>query len=115
MKKGIEYLHTLKIYPLTAASPPPIQFIDVANKTFEAVPKYDASFYISLARMVADEPVQHPADHRPAHSLNVGKGLTFNLDEAMKRILDRAADEAHQWMLEGYATNGTLRPVLLPE
>src|SRR5207237_35680 len=39
--------------------------------------------------------------------LNIGKGLTFNPDDAMKQTLDRAVDEAHQWMMEGYATNGT--------
>jgi hypothetical protein len=58
VKKGIAYLHTLKIYPLThAASPAPNTFIDVAAKPFEAIPVYDASFYTSLARMVAEEDV----------------------------------------------------------
>ena len=59
MRAGIAYLHTLKLYPLEkASSPPAIQFIDVANTPFEAVPVYDASFYTSLARMVAEETVQ---------------------------------------------------------
>jgi hypothetical protein len=34
VKKGIEYLHTLKVYPLaSAASPPTIKFIDAVNST----------------------------------------------------------------------------------
>lgn len=110
VKKGIAYLHTLKIYPLsTASAPPPIQFIDVAAKPFEAVPKYDASFYTSLARMVEEENVQDRdlAVMGQMYSLNIGKGLTFNPDAETKQILDRAAEEAHQWMMEGYATNGT--------
>jgi hypothetical protein len=77
MKDGIDYLHTLKIYPLTeASSPDPIQFIDVANKPFEAVPVYDASFYTSLARMVSEEIVQDRdlAIMGQLYSLNIGKG-----------------------------------------
>jgi hypothetical protein len=111
MKGGIDYLHTLKIYPLAKASSlDPIQFIDVANKPFEAVPVYDASFYTSLARMVSEEIVQDRdlAIMGQLYSLNIGKGLTFDPDAAMKKALDRAVAEAHQWMMEGYATNGTL-------
>jgi hypothetical protein len=111
VKKGIAYLHTLKIYPLAhAASPNATQFIDVAGKPFEAVPVYDASFYTSLARMVSEEDVQDRdlAIMGQLYSLNIGKGLTFDPDAAMKKTLDRAVDEAHQWMREGYATNGTV-------
>jgi len=59
VRKGIEYLHTLKVYPLAdAARLRPNRFIDVAEQPFEAVPMYDASFYASLARMVSEETVQ---------------------------------------------------------
>lgn len=110
VKKGIAYLHTLKLYPLSqAGSPPANQFIDVAGTPFEAVPDYDARFYTSLARMVSEENVQDRdlAVMGQLYLLNIGKGLTFNPDAAMTKILDRTAEEAHQWMMEGYATNGT--------
>jgi len=110
VKKGIAYLHTLKVYPLASAkSSTPIQFIDVASKPFEAVPVYDASFYNSLARMVSEENVQDRdlAVMGQLYSLNIGKGLTFDPDATTKQTLERAVDEAHQWMMEGYATNGT--------
>ncbi len=110
VKKGIEYLHTLKIYPLAdAATPKPIQFIDVAGQPFEAVPEYNAHFYTSLARMVLEEPV-HERDLAvmgQLYLLNIGKDLTFRPDSSLTRLLDKAAEEAHQWMMEGYATNGT--------
>lgn len=110
VKKGIAYLHTLKIYPLTnAAAPAPNTFIDVAATPFEAVPVYDTCFYTSLARMVAEENVQDRdlAIMGQLYTLNIGKGLTFNPDATMQQILARAVDEAYQWMMEGYATNGT--------
>ncbi len=110
VKKGIEYLHTLKIYPLAdAASPKPIQFIDVAGKPFEAVPEYNANFYTSMARMIGEEPV-HDRDLAmmgQLYILNIGKDLIFDPDAETKTLLDKAAEEAHQWMMEGYATNGT--------
>lgn len=110
VKKGIAYLRTLEVYPLAnAASHASSNFIDVAGKPFEAIPVYDSSFYTSLARMVAEEPVQTRdlAVMGQLHALNIGKGLTFEPDAAMKNTLDRAVDEAHQWMMEGYAINGT--------
>lgn len=110
VKKGIAYLHTLKIYPLSkASSPDAIQFIDVASKPFEAVPEYNANFYTSLARMVQEEPVldRDLAVMGQLYRLGIGKDLKFNADSISKPLLDSAAEEAHQWMMEQYATNGT--------
>jgi hypothetical protein len=104
VEKGIAYLHSLRVYPLSnAASPVANEFIDVAGEPFEAVPVYDASFYTSLARMVAEEDVQDRdlAIMGQLYSLNIGKGLTFDPDAATKVMLNRAVAEAHQWMMEG--------------
>jgi hypothetical protein len=111
VRRGIDYLYTLKVYPLVDAdSPTPIRFIDLAGQPFEAVPVYDASFYASLAQMVSEETVQDRdlAIMGQLYSLNIGKDLTFNPDGTLKAILNRSAEEAHQWMMEGHATNGTL-------
>jgi hypothetical protein len=110
LQKGIDYLHTLKVYPLSKASKPDaIRFIDVSSKPFEAVPVFDNTFYTSLARTVSEENVQDRdlAVMGQLYSLNIGKGLTFNPDDATKKMLDVAANEAHQSMMEGYASNGT--------
>lgn len=110
MRKGVEYLKTLKIYPLAEAdSPKPIQFIDVSKKPFEAVPKYDHRFFESLARMVDEEPVQDRdlAIMGQLSTVGIVKGETFNPDDATKAVFDAAAEEAHQWMMEGYAKCGT--------
>ncbi len=110
VKKGIEYLHKLKIYPLAeAASPKAIQFIDVADKPFEAIPEYNSNFYTSMARMIQEENVQERdlAMMGQLYILNIGKDLTFNPDAKTKELLDKAAEEAHQWMMEAYAHNGT--------
>ncbi|BDB41787.1 MULTISPECIES: DUF1214 domain-containing protein [Mycobacterium] len=107
-RDGIDYLHTLKIYPLGEAGSA-IQFIDVAGQPFEAVPRYDASLFASLSAMVAQEPVQDRdlALLGQLHLLGIGKDLTFDPEALGVDVLDRAAEEAHQWMMEGYASTGT--------
>ncbi len=110
VKKGIEYLHTLKVYPLSQKdSPTDNKFIDVAGKPFEAVPDYDHRFFESLARMVGEETVQDRdlSVLGQLYSLDIGKDKEFAPNAETKVLLDQAADEAHQWMMEGYATNGT--------
>ncbi len=110
LQKGIAYLKTLKIYPLAdAASPKPVNFIDVSGKPFEALPQYNSNFYVSLARMIQEEPV-HDRDLAvmgQLYLLGLGKDLKFSPDEHTKALLDSAAEEAHQWMMEQYALSGT--------
>jgi hypothetical protein len=111
LDKGIAYLRRLKIYPLaSAASPPPTRFIDIADKPYEAVPVFDDTFYVSLARMVAEEPVleRDMTIMGQLRSLDIGKGVTFKPDAQRNAILKGAAAEAHAYLMEGYATNGDL-------
>ena len=110
-KAGLEFAHTVKVYPLSKASAPgATKFIDVAGKPFEAAPVFDAGFYTSLGRMVEEEPVQERdlAMMGLLRSLGIGKDLDFNPDAAQKATLARAAEEAHQYMMEGFLTAGDL-------
>lgn len=108
---GLKFAHTVKVYPLSkAAAPEPNKFIDVATKPFEAAPVFDASFYTSLARMVEQEPVQERdlTMMGLVRTLNIGKELKFAPDAKTKEVLDAAAEEAHQFMMEGFLTAGDL-------
>jgi hypothetical protein len=112
-KAGLEFAHTVKVYPLSKASAPdPTRFIDVAKKPFEAAPVFDASFYTSLARMVDEEPVQERdlSMMGMLRSLGIGKDIIFNPnpDAATSAMLARAVEEAHQYMMEGFVTAGNL-------
>jgi hypothetical protein len=54
----------LRIYPRAqAANQPEQRFIDIHGKTFDGVPAFDEGFFVSLNRMVQEEPVQEH-DHR---------------------------------------------------
>lgn len=107
--KALAYLKKLKIYLLSsAATPSAARFIDIAGKTFEGITAYDASFYTSLARMVAEEPVQERdlTIMGQLRSLGIGKEVTFQPDAATTSILQRAIVEAHAFMLEGFRNDG---------
>lgn len=109
LAKGSAYLKRLKVYPLASAATPPVnQFIDIADKVYDGIPVFDASFYTSLARMVAEEPVleRDMAIMGQLRSLDIGNELTFKPDAARTAILKGAIAEAYALMMEGYATTG---------
>ncbi|UVE16017.1 DUF1254 domain-containing protein [Pseudomonas sp. LS44] len=106
---GVDYLKTLKVYPLAkAAAPAANRYIDVADKVYDGIVKYDASFYESLARMVAEEPVQARdlAIMGQLSALDIGKTLSFKPDAQRQALLQRGIEEAHAYMMDGYAKSG---------
>jgi hypothetical protein len=59
VQKGFAYLKQLRIYPLAkAAAPHTTRFIDISGKLFDGVPYLNASFFVSLSRMINEEPAQ---------------------------------------------------------
>lgn len=111
MAKATAYLQRLKIYPLLSEYPPkPNRFIDMAGKAFEAVPSFDETFYDSLARMVAEEPVQERdmSIMGQLRTLDIGKSIIFRPDAQRNVHLRHAAQQAHAYLTEGFATSGDL-------
>ena len=72
-------------------------------------PGFDGEMPAVLANRVGEETVQDRdlALLGQLNSLGIGKGLTFNPNAFEDGLLYRAVDEAHEWMMGGYATNGT--------
>jgi hypothetical protein len=107
---AIAYLKTMKVYSASAASSPPTRFIDMANRPFEALAPFDTDFYVSLARMVAEEPVKERdlTIMGQLHSLGIGKDATFEPGATTNAILKRAIAEAHAYLMEGFRKDGFL-------
>jgi len=106
---AIAYLKKLRIFPLASSSSPQAsRFIDMVDKHYEAIPRYDAGFYLSLARMVAEEPVklQDLTIMGQLHTLGIGKDERFQPDAATNAILRKAIQEAHAYMAEGFRNAG---------
>jgi len=93
----------LRVYALAQqASPPEQRFIDIYGKTFDGIANFDERFFVSLNRMVQEEPVQ-PRDFVAMgmlKSIGIEKGKEFKPDAATQRILKAAAQEAQAKFIE---------------
>jgi hypothetical protein len=88
----------LRVYRLAqAASPPEQRFIDIHGKTFDGLPVYDENFFVSLDRMVQEEPVRERdlVAMGMLRSIGIEKGKEFKPDAATQGVLRAAAQEAH--------------------
>jgi len=107
--KALALVKQIKAYPLAnAANPPEQRYIDIHGTVFDAIVRFDASFYESLARMINEEPVQ-PHDLSVMNllrSLGIEKGHEFKPDAATRKVLQAAAQESHQWFMNGLITSG---------
>ncbi|MFQ6574026.1 DUF1214 domain-containing protein [Pseudomonas sp. UM16] len=106
---GVDYLKRLKAYPLAnAGAPVANRYLDMADKVYDAITPFDGRLFDSIARMVAEEPVQ-PRDLSimgQFKALQIGKGLDFKPDAQRQQLLGKAASEAHTYLKEGYAASG---------
>jgi hypothetical protein len=85
VRAGDDLVKQVKIYPLTKASQPPAQrLVDMTDILYDGLPRYDETFYTSLARMLNEEPVE-PRDLEMMgmiRPLGIEKGKEFQPDAA---------------------------------
>jgi hypothetical protein len=109
VRAALAYLRLIRIYPLSkSAAPAQSNYIDMADTLWDAIPRFDEDFYVSMARMVSEEPVQ-PRDAEMTgmlHMLGIDKGKGFKPDELTRAALNSAAQEAHAWFMERLVTYG---------
>lgn len=106
---ALELVKRLQIHALSTVRPSRApKLIDMADKPFDALPRYDASFYRSLARMVTEEPtkLQDLALMSQLHSLGIGDGMPYRPSALVTEVMQRAIAEAHDYMVEGFRTDG---------
>jgi hypothetical protein len=110
VRNALAYLRLIRIYALSASTAPPQStFIDMAGTVWDAIPRFDDSFYGSLASMVGEEPVQvrDAAMMGMLSTLGIGEGKQFQPDEPSRTALAAAADEAHAWLMDRLVTYGS--------
>ena len=99
--KSVAYAKTIKVYPLSqAASPQPTVFTDAADVVFDSTIRYDGSFFVSLDRIVQNEPWlgRDRAMIDVLRSIGIEKGKPFNPDEKAKAALEAGIKEAQVWL-----------------
>jgi hypothetical protein len=110
LQAGNGLVKQVKIYPLAKAANPPAQrLIDLSDVMFNGVIKYDETFFTILARVLNEETLQ-PRDMQMMGMLlplGIEKGKEFKPDVATLPLLNSAAKEAHAWLMDKAATDGT--------
>src|SRR5262249_46927960 len=102
VEASLNLVKKLRLYPFAqAANPPEQRFIDLHDKTFDGVAKFDDTFFDSLARMVLEEPVQTRdlAVMGMLKSVGIEKGKPFN-PAAIRTMLKAAVEEAEAFFLD---------------
>src|SRR5271166_4245526 len=107
VRAGDALVQQIRIYPLSqAGNPPKPRFVDMTDKLYNAVVPYDDTFFVSLARVINEEPVQSRDLEMLGMLLPLGieKGKEFNPDAGTRTQLKAAAAEAHAWLIQGIIT-----------
>lgn len=103
--RSVAYGKRAKVYLLSqAANPPSTVFTDAAEVVFDSTIRYDASFFVSLDRIVQGEPWL-PRDRAMIdvlRSLGIEKGKPFNPDATTKAALETGIREAKAWLEARY-------------
>jgi hypothetical protein len=123
--KSVAYGKQIRIFPLSQADHPrPINFTDAYDVMFDSTIPYDARFYRNLDRVVQNEPWldRDRAMIDQLKTIGIEKGKAFNPDHETEAMLDAAAREAHELLVERYdagfpAINPGIRwfPAAMPE
>jgi hypothetical protein len=104
VQAGNALVEQIRAYPLSEASSPPDQrLIDMTGVMFEALPRYDATFYTTLSRVLNEEHVQERDKVMMGQllALGINKGEEFQPSGETTKELELAAQEANAWFIDG--------------
>ena len=108
--KALGLIKQTRVYPLSSAANPPQQrFVDIYGKVYDGIVRFDDTFFVSLAKMVNQEPVL-PRDKEMLGlllTLGIEKGKDFQSDAATQATLKAAAQAAHGWFMQSLLMYGT--------
>jgi hypothetical protein len=106
--KAMVLVQETRMYLVAQSEGPPVQYhIDMSDRMFDGIVRFDETFYGSLSRMINEEPVQ-PRDlvaMGQLRSIGIERGNVFHPDEAMLRVLRSAIAETHELLMQA-ATRG---------
>ena len=94
---GVPALKETKVYPLSGADdPPPVEFVNIADRRFNTVHANDVSFYEEINTIVQEEPTTALDPERAGQLAGIGiaHGQPFAPDPRLHNILDTAARTA---------------------
>ena len=91
---GVDDIVRTRVYPLAMADdPPPMTYLNIADKTQNTVHANDFSFYEEINTLIQEEPADALDPERAGQCAAIGivKGKPFTPDERLRGILSQAA------------------------
>jgi hypothetical protein len=108
-RRALDLVRRLRIYPLgQAKNPPPSRHIDVSGKVFDAIVRFDETFFPRLSRLLNEEPALEcdRAFIERLREIGIERGYPYSPNAAMRQLHERAARAAHERLVKDAATEG---------
>jgi len=109
LKKAEAFVKKIKVYPLAKADKPPAtRFVDLYNKNIDGIAHFDASYFVKLNSIIQEEVIEEKdlAMMGVLRGIGIEKGQPFKIDARRKELLDSAAREAHEYLIDLYFNSG---------
>jgi hypothetical protein len=100
---AVRYGYTMQVYPLAEASKPgKTRFLDMSSTVYRAAPVFDADYFNLINMVVQEEPINEYDKNMlgMASYIGIEKGKPFNPDAHTRKILERAAKGAQDYILQ---------------
>ncbi len=104
LAKATALAKQVKVYPLSQANKPPKnKYVDLYGKVVEGIPLY-SNIHEEIHEIIQEEVVLDRDQSMMGLLAQIGikKGEKFQPDAKLKAILDEAAAEAHEYLIEQY-------------
>ena len=105
LAKAVEFVKKLKVYPLAdAGKEAKTRHIDIYDKNFEGITKWDASYFKSLSDILQEEKIEERdlGYWGMAATLGIQKGVPYQADAERQKLLNDAAAEALEFLIHQY-------------
>ncbi len=108
-RRALDLVRRIRVYPLAQAKHhPPTRYIDASGKVFDAIVRYDETFFPRLSRLLNDEPVLEldRAFVERLREIGIERGSPYSPSAGTRQLHERAAREAHERLVKSAATEG---------
>jgi len=105
LAEATAFVKKIKVYPLAdAGKPAKTRHIDAYDRNFEAIVKWDASYFKGLSDILQEEHVEERdlGYWGMAATLGIQKGVAYEADATRTKLLDGAAAEAIEFLIHQY-------------
>jgi hypothetical protein len=103
LERAEQFAKLIKIYPLAeAGNQPETRHVDCYRKRVHAIMDFDASYFDGLHEILQQEIIEEKdlAFLGLLESIGIRKGDPFEPDDATREILESAAEDAHQYLID---------------